>query len=96
MFLYVTAADAVDVVAQSERVNLMSELTFPQTRRCAAVYLIYSHFTASQENCHFDLTFGNFWEQYYSLRKSKIWRLCLLVLVRGDRHRRLELACFSA
>ena len=58
MFLYVTAADAVDVVAQSERVNLMSELTFPQTRRCAAVYLIYSHFTASQENCHFDLTFG--------------------------------------
>ena len=37
MFLYVTAADAVDVVAQSERVNLMSELTFPQTRRCAAV-----------------------------------------------------------
>ena len=53
MFLYVTAADAVDVVAQSERVT--------QTRRCVAVYLIYSHFTASQENCYFDLTFGNFW-----------------------------------
>ena len=49
MFLYVTAADAVYVIAQSKRVNLMSELTFFQTRQCAAVSHLFTFHSVSRE-----------------------------------------------